>query len=255
VKVKQPGVSVTARHGYLALSAPAVAAAGSPATRSVSSLAADELARLSRLRIDSPMFSYAAVRDTALDLVVELSGGTFGAGWANGAEVQASLTRGGGEAIVATGRIEPAARGTIVRLPLAGGEAGPWRVSVRVSGAAGVLTDQIEVVSPRETSSLGPPVVFRATASSRIPARPVADFQFRRNERIRVQWPVRAPLEERTARLLDRRGDPLALPVALTEADGVLTADLNLAPLSEGDYVIELSAAQRKEVVAFRVVR
>jgi hypothetical protein len=53
--------------------------------------------------------------------------------------------------------------------------------------------------------------------------------------------------------LLDRRGLPLPIPVALTERDSVVGAsivvDLNLAPLSPGDYVIELTVASDTETV------
>jgi hypothetical protein len=105
--------------------------------------------------------------------------------------------------------------------------------------------------------------VFRATPSPRAPLRPVADYQFRRTERVHVEWPVARALDGRTARLLSRRGDALPVPVALTErADGdrtVLAADVQLAALAEGDYVIEIVATQGSEKVqrllAFRVVR
>jgi hypothetical protein len=75
-----------------------------------------------------------------------------------------------------------------------------------------------------------------------------------------VEWPVRAPVDQRVARVLDRRGQPLALNVALTQPDPTtLAADLLLAPLAEGDYLIELTAGANgkteQHLVAFRVVR
>jgi hypothetical protein len=55
-----------------------------------------------------------------------------------------------------------------------------------------------------------------------------------------------AALDQRVARLLGRDGRALAVPVNLTEREQsgqkVLAADLNLAPLAPGDYVIELVA-------------
>ncbi len=70
-------------------------------------------------------------------------------------------------------------------------------------------------------------------------------------------------VEERTARLLGRDGVPLELPVALSEVEegGIkfLVADLNLAPLTAGDYIIEVSgkAGGKTEtaMLAFRVGR
>ena len=69
-------------------------------------------------------------------------------------------------------------------------------------------------------------------------------------------------LDQRIARLLDRRGQPLALPVTVTERDSdgraVVAADLILGPLAEGDYVIELvvgsGAETERRFVAIRIV-
>jgi hypothetical protein len=66
-----------------------------------------------------------------------------------------------------------------------------------------------------------------------------------------------------SARLLDRTGKALAIPVTLStvdESDGSrwLTAQAALAPLSAGDYLIEVSGsdggAERRALVAFRVI-
>ena len=69
------------------------------------------------------------------------------------------------------------------------------------------------------------------------------------------------------ARLLDRTGKALGLSVAASmrdEADGTRwqTAQLALAPLAAGDYVIELTRAsggsaadERRTLVAFRVIQ
>jgi len=65
------------------------------------------------------------------------------------------------------------------------------------------------------------------------------------------------------ARLLDRSGKVLAIPVSIVvvdEADGSrwLSAHATLAPLAAGDYLIEVTAnaggAQKRTLTAFRVV-
>ena len=61
------------------------------------------------------------------------------------------------------------------------------------------------------------------------------------------------------ARLLDRSGKPLAVPVTAAvrnDPDGArwLTGQLALAPLAPGDYVIELSSGDHRMLSAFRVV-
>jgi hypothetical protein len=82
---------------------------------------------------------------------------------------------------------------------------------------------------------------------------------FRRTERLHVEWPVLEPLDQHAARLLDRRGQPMAVNVTVTQNTEVMSADLNLAPLAEGDYLIELTAGsastRERLLLAFRVVR
>lgn len=74
------------------------------------------------------------------------------------------------------------------------------------------------------------------------PPSPAATALFRRTERVHLEWTSTATLTTRTARLLDRTGAPLPVEVNLSEKPGaVLAADLNLAPLGPGDYVIELT--------------
>jgi hypothetical protein len=87
---------------------------------------------------------------------------------------------------------------------------------------------------------------------------PTADLRFRRNEQLRVEV-LAASADAPTARLLDRTGRPLAVPVTAgirDESDGLRwhTAQLALAPLATGDYVIELAAGGKRTLSAFRVV-
>jgi VWFA-related protein len=260
VKLHRPNVELTARRGYLAPSSEArAAAAAADAASAVPALEATELGRLSRLRPDAELFSYAVVREGRLAIAVEIAGGVLArSGWRDGAEVAAAVTGAGGER-TATARVDAGARGALVEIPLSPGESGPWSVSLRVSGSDAVLTDRFQADVPATSTSVGVPLVFRGTASSRIPLRPVADFQFRRNERVRVVWPVAAPPESRSARLLDRRGEPLAVPATITETPGEINVDVLLAPLAEGDYLVELTTGQggqsERYLLAFRVVR
>jgi hypothetical protein len=64
-------------------------------------------------------------------------------------------------------------------------------------------------------------------------------------------------------RLLGRDGKPLAVPVALTERQragrAAFAADLNLAPLTDGEYALELTVGSgdrtERRIVAIRVTR
>jgi len=83
-------------------------------------------------------------------------------------------------------------------------------------------------------------------------------FEFARNERIRVEWPVLAALDRREVRLLDRTGKPLPveLPLSEDQAHGVVV-DMSLSGLPRGDYLIELTAggggATEKSLLAVRI--
>ncbi len=109
---------------------------------------------------------------------------------------------------------------------------------------------------------LGLPAVFRANPGPRSPLAPVTAPAFRRSERLHIEWPVTHALSGRTARVLGRDGQPLAVQVTLSEQDGasgpLLVADALLAPLAPGDYVVELVVTAgdvtRRTLIAFRVV-
>ena len=110
---------------------------------------------------------------------------------------------------------------------------------------------------------LGDAVAYRGTSSPRAPVRPVADFQYRRTERVRLEWPSAQPLETMSARLLDRKGEPLAIPLTAIDASvpdrPAVSVDVMLTPLTDGTYVVELTvgrgAQTEKRYVAIKVVR
>jgi hypothetical protein len=123
------------------------------------------------------------------------------------------------------------------------------------------VEDRVDV-RPVTGRLVADPWLFRATPAPASPLRAVADFQYRRTERVHVEWPIARSLDRREARLLDRTGAPLPVPVNVTERESngrqVVAADLNLAPLSAGDYLIELTvgsgAATETRLLAIRVV-
>lgn len=267
VKVKQPGVKVSARRGYLgpteALRKAELEAASKPAY--VPTAVDKEMARLSRLRTDARLFSSAVRTPTGLDVVVEIASGEFSiGGWSKGGSVKLDILSkdDGAKPTIAEGKLEGGSRGILIRVPLAAPNTSGWRVRARVEGGTESLDDEIEIAPPA-ASVIGEPTVFRANPGPRSPLRPVADFKFFRTERVHVEWIITKPLDERVARLLTRKNEPLAVPVALSERmDGdrlVLAADLVLAPLADGDYAIEVTGSAGGEkfqrLLAFRVVR
>ena len=65
-----------------------------------------------------------------------------------------------------------------------------------------------------------------------------------RTDRVRIEFPKLSPLDGRVARLLDARGQPLAVPVNVADDEprARLILTLSLAPLTRGSYSIELTA-------------
>jgi hypothetical protein len=133
-------------------------------------------------------------------------------------------------------------------------------VRLRV-GAGGMLgaSENVSVVIPAETAAMGDAMLSRRGLAASSPYTRSADPRFRRNERLRLEVPVSSP-GAASARLLDRRGTAMQVPVAVTERpddSGAFTwllVDVTLTPLGPGDYAIEVTRGSTLKAVAFRVV-
>jgi len=270
VSAKQPGLLVRARRGYQAPTEAALAAADRPATASpgaagptVEAVPVEAVfGPLSRLRPGAESFSYGVARATEMLVSIELASSQILNGpFEQGADVRVAATAvAGGAPTEVLGRIEPGTRGVVIRVPLLSGAPGPWRVIATIGGGVDRIQERLDI---KEAAGklLGDPVPYRATPAPSSPIRAVADFQYRRTERVHIEWPLLATVDRREARLVGRNGQPLALPVTLSERndDGqtVITADLTLAPLAPGDYAIELTVGQggnsERRYIAIRV--
>ena len=262
VRVDAQGVKVAARDGYLA---PTEASLNGPAPPPPKAAAAEEaahavvaaMAPLARLDTPEELFVSGAASPSSATVIVELASRER-SDWANGGDLHVALSAGGAPAGVAEAKLPPGDTSMAVQVPIGAG-AGPWQAQVELRGGAGRLTGTAEIAS--DAGPLGAPLLFRAAAPARAPFVPVADHLFVRSERVRVECEVRGAIDNRQARLLGPTGQPLAVPMALTAraADGrqFVDADLTLAPLAPGDYVIEVTAAHGGEtarrLVAIRV--
>ena len=189
--------------------------------------------------------------------MTELSAASILAGkWKDGADVDIVAAAVNGEPVAtARGKIEPGAFSTAVRLPIP--TAPPARLTVRLRAAGTPAADDWIVLEPSTGTLIGDAVAYRT--GPRAATRPVATFEFARNERIRAEWPVLAPLDRREVRLLDRTGRPLPveLPLAEDPATKAVVVEMSLSGLGRGDYLIELTAGAagvtEKRLVAIRI--
>jgi len=267
VKLKVPGAQISARKGYTAPTAAEMASANAPrpvpaAVAAVESANADALGTLARIRGSAELYGWGVQSKAGeITVVAEVASQLAERGqWLAGGDIQAVVTTGAGE-MAGSGRakLDAGVRGVAIRVPVTGD--GPWHAQLRLRNGdlAIETTAEVRPLSRAGASALlGDPVVFRGDPGGVQAARPVADFLFRRTERVHIEWATRSQIDTRQARLLDRAGN--ALPIAVTVAEkagAVLTADLVLGPLGPGDYMIELTATgaggSTRQLVAIRV--
>jgi hypothetical protein len=193
-------------------------------------------------RASRPVVPYVAVAGKRLTVVAELSAASIQAGrWKDGADVSVAAVGANGEPLaVAKARIGGGTYSVAIPLTVAG--AWPSRVTIAVRGGGEPPADDWVKLEPPSATLVGEPTAYRS--SSRTAPRPVAGFEFARNERLRAEWPILAPLDRREVRLLDRGGRPLPVELPLSEdsARKAVVVDMSLSGITRGDYLIELTA-------------
>jgi VWFA-related protein len=274
VRVKQPGVAVRARKGYRAPTAAEVTVARRPVERSPSSPAATSVAaaidRLSRVRPNARLRINAVVGPgprPALWVAGELqSTGSRPDEFMQGAKAAIEAIA-GDKSTTAAATLKSGERTFLVRLEMPA-PSGTLDVRVRLAsdeGTAEPLSDGVRI----ELGAADPqPLMFRRGVTTGNRLLPAADPRFSRIERARLEIPIGPGPRDGTpgsGRVLDRGGLATQVPVAVGERtdEGTgqrwITADVNLAPLSPGDYVIETVIAkdsgEARVLTPIRVVR
>ena len=268
VKVRKPGAVVKARRGYFAptdkeMSDIAAGREAAGSTRPADEVAlADALARLSELTHDRDLFVQTTRTPGMLHANVELGVAARTArAWSDGGEVRLTVKTPDGDRIE-TRPIDPMRSGAALKIPIA--DDGPMQIEVRARAKAQGPSGAAEAGSLAagvEDTLVGAVLSWRGLARA---LQPAADGRYRRTERATLEAPLAPGAIPTGVRVLDKLGRPLNVPVASREradASGVrwMVAEVTLAPLTDGDYVIELEAMKdekrERRLFAIRVVR
>jgi hypothetical protein len=114
-------------------------------------------------------------------------------------------------------------------------------------------------------ADLTAPAIFRRGPSTGNQLKPAPNRRFSRTDRVHLEAPATDDVTAWNGSLLDRTGKRLAVPLTTglradaSNGDKLLTADLVLAPLGAGDYIIELTftraGVQQTVLSAFRLTQ
>lgn len=281
VEVAAEGADVRTRLGYLALTDAEARATGvvttpvlgpggrklpPPAvTRALDRLGPASGRALSPLRVQVVGFT------STLRAVVELEATAARLPeWQAGMTVQVLIESDkGGSPVVLQGEMRPSQRVLTVEGPDADEPLAPGRYIVRVEGrplrttaGGGTVRASGDVVLGAAATRFGSGLqLLRRSPSTGLAYVATADSRYRRTDRLRLEVPVLGVGEAAvTARVLTREGEPLPLVVTMSErtdaGTGVRWAvgDVTLAPLAQGEYVVEFKLGSEVTAYGLRIV-
>ena len=259
-RVTRPGVKVRMRRGYRGLTTDDLLSARRPPGAARTTVAGIPVAvpdarRPFRIRTSS----WTTPEGGTFWIVGELDYRTRQElEWTAGAMADVMvLAADGTELLSQTLTVKPSDGAFALRVPERGSvKPGEYAVQVQLRPDANdsvVLSDTARVVmaAPRG-DELGTPVVWRRGPSTGPRHLQTADSRFSRSERIRLELATSVP-GDAAARLLDRAGQPLQVPVQVSarpDDSGQfrwIVADAVLAPLAPGQYTIGVTLGALKQ--------
>jgi VWFA-related protein len=272
IRVKRDGVKVRSRRGYRGPTADDLVSggAGSGARTNESVVAAHAAVASVNTRAPFKIRASSWVQP-------DESGGATGSfwivgeldfqtrrqlAWTAGAQARVVvLAADGTEVLSSAVGVKPSDGPLAIRVPDSGGiPPGEYAVRVELRSEADeeqVMTDTARV-EVKTGSTLGEAILWRRGPTTGPQYFRTADPRFSRSDRLRLELATTAkgPV---TARLLDRNGKALPVPAQISERPDAsatfkwIVVDALLAPFAPGEYAVEVTQGDAKQVTGFRI--